>query len=244
MYKNKIMFAISVVMIAVMLLAVANRLGVLEFNNKSSRDVSGESADKKSDTVQDTETTAEHIKSVEDIPRYEMGEEVLCTTFLPGEDQTMQTRGMIYVVNSVRRADRIENIPDEFNGTIAGIERDGYPTDGYTFLIVDVTIKNTGKSSLWHYINCSDIVRASDVSDNVSYLCCYDKYDNLENRSYFRITIEPEGEFHTQLFFTLKEEDAEGELYLNINPNGVTNVYDGAALVKLDLTDETAGEEG
>lgn len=241
MNKNRILFVISVIMIVVILLAVAKKMDILEFGKKDNSTIMQDNDEKKSDSKDNSEgvTIASnvHVKDAEDIRKYEMGEEAICGNVLPDEDGTMQNRGLTYVVNSVLKADRIENIPDNLNGMIAGIEHDGYPREENTFLLVDVTIKNTGKTSIQHYINCSDIVKESDISEPISHLCCYDEYENYMKRDYFCITLEPESEFCTKLIFTLKSEDVEEELYMKINPNGVTNVYDGAAMIKLVVKD-------
>lgn len=69
----------------------------------------------------------------------------------------------------------------------------------------------------------------------ISHLCCYGDYQNCLKKDYYCITFEPEGEYHTKFIFTLKEEDIEEEMCMIINPNGVTNWYDGCARIKLTI---------
>lgn len=239
MNKNRILFIISALMIIVMLLAVANRMDILKKDKDNTQAVlkNNDNGEAENNTIEGGKngTSEIHIKNLEDIPEYEMGEEAVCGSLLPDEQEVIQKRGLIYVANSAYKTNRIEDIPDQLNGMIAGIEPDGYPREGHSFVVVDVTIKNTNKTAIQHYINCVRIAKVSDLTEPISHLCCYGDYQNCLKKDYYCITFEPEGEYHTKLIFTLKEEDIEEEMCMIINPNGVTNWYDGCARIKLTI---------
>lgn len=80
MNKNRILFIISALMIIVMLLAVANRMDILKKDKDNTQAVlkNNDNGEAENDTIEGGKngTSEIHIKKVEDIPEYEMGEEV------------------------------------------------------------------------------------------------------------------------------------------------------------------------
>lgn len=45
-------------------------------------------------------------------------------------------------INSVYQTNHLTFIPEELNGKLVAVEQDGYAEEGFTFLVMDLTIKN------------------------------------------------------------------------------------------------------
>ena len=245
---NKIYVAFVVVMVAVIVVALANRAGVFELRKSSTESESdtpvsvsvNSNEDNDKNTLADGQTEFPVLSDTKDLLIYEIGEKAKCS-FVPIEIRTdnpdeaaKRMKEFGFQVNSVEYREVINTIPDNLKGKITGINTEGLPEiDGHIFVVVNITITNDNYEHYTFWTNNVYLAKMSDMENDSSMMCFYGDLSNWYDRSYFGVQIPAKGEFTADFVYSVQSKLIESDIGLVIHPSGMDNNYEGAAIVRL-----------